>query len=52
MSTELPSIDELKVSQKKGAEGTGMSPHSFAECMAEFNHGTGVPVADDDKSEY
>lgn len=52
MSKELPSIDELKASQDKGATGKGTAEHTLNECMAEyFNQGSGIPVAEED-SEY
>lgn len=55
MSKELPSIDELKASQAKGATGKGTAEYTLNECMGIFNQGTGVPVADVDgdvKDEY
>lgn len=51
MSKELPSIDELRASQKRGSEGKGTAEQSYAELQADFNMGTGVPVADAEYTE-
>jgi hypothetical protein len=51
MSKELPDISELRASQAKGATGKGTAERTLNECLAEFNQGTGIPVAES-KEEY
>ena len=42
-----PTIKELRESQRKGSEGQGTSEYTFAEKMAQRNHGTGLGEGSD-----
>jgi len=46
-----PTIKELRESHQRGAEGQGTSEYTYAEKMAQRNHGVGVPIADDSDGE-
>lgn len=48
MSQELPSVEELRASQSKGATGKGTAEKTYNEMQACFNMGTGVPVKESD----
>lgn len=52
MSKELPGIDELRASQRKGAEGKGTATETYNEVQACFNMGTGVEVAETTDADY
>lgn len=41
MSKELPSVEELKASQAKGATGKGTARQNYGEMQADFNMGCG-----------
>jgi hypothetical protein len=51
MSKELPSIEELRASQAKGASGKGTAEQTYGEMQADFNMGTGVAVSDNTMSD-
>jgi len=45
----MPTIEELRKSQKEGAEGKGTSEQTFAEKMGGQNLGTGLGEGTDPK---
>ena len=44
----LPTIEEMRESQRKGSEGTGFD-ESYADKMSQRNHGTGLSEGADEK---